>query len=334
MTSSTTLTIDQKSDDDEALRECVGRIVPNMPGGPSAVAEVRREQMDHGGSYDVFIVTAVLDDGSERRFFMKDLGVCRFDKTAVEEKREREAITYAKILADADLGTPAYYGTVRQKGRFWLFLELVEGRRLEEGRVEDWVALAAWVGHAHGFSAQHADRLMGCDFLLRQDAPFFWKAAQKAERHVGYISAALGERVTRLLGCYGRAVDVMLAQPQSALVHGALRHFNVLLAADADGRRRMCPVDWERATLGSPLFDLAYFSDILAPPDVQRVVTAYRDAASAAGAQLPGTRELKYVFNCFLLYRNLRRLWRCAYKQKESELAAIVERSERCAERV
>ena len=58
--------------------------------------------------------------GESFRFFLKDYGFSRQSKDAPEARRDRELRVYRDLLAGADLGTPAYYGSVwnEQVGRF------------------------------------------------------------------------------------------------------------------------------------------------------------------------------------------------------------------------
>lgn len=105
----------------------------------------------------------------------------------------------------------------------------------------------AEVGRPEGFNARHVDR-MGA--LVAQD---------------GQPPAAFA------------ALDAWLranvpAESGAAIIHNDFRLGNVIVDAQAPGRVRAV-LDWELATLGDPLFDLAYFLISVPQPDTQLTPT-------------------------------------------------------------
>src|SRR5262249_42417988 len=148
-----------------------------------------------------------------------------------------------------------------------------EGVPLRSCALDCWVAAAGWLGRLQGHFAGQADRLRGCDFLARHDADFFRTRAEQALRDVSQVSRPLVGRLAGVLSRYDRLVDVLAAPPRT-LVHGNYRPSNILVAP-GPGTGRVCPVDWEQAGWGSPLYDLAYLTDGFEPPELDRLLEAY-----------------------------------------------------------
>lgn len=206
--------------------------------------------------------------GRERCLLLK-----RFDdppkaKPPLVVEPEREIAAY-RLLADADLGTPACYGS----GRRWLVLEKVEGVELWQlGDRRAWEAAARWAALLHS----HFDgRRLSAPPLLRRDAPFHnhWFAQAQA---------LAGEDLNALCPSRDVALARLEALPQT-LVHGELYPSNVLIAGP-----RVAVVDWETAAIGPGVIDLAALVTGLPKDDREAIVQAYGrvDPLDLAAAQL------------------------------------------------
>src|SRR5919202_1935306 len=170
----TTLMTERVNED--ALRQCVERIVRDRRGGRLAIAAIRRDRFERSSSYACDVVTAELASGDELKVFVKGFGVSKVPHAETQQRRERELRVYRDFLAEADLGTATYYGAMQDEShaRFWLLLEFVHGMKLRRGDVDSWVAAAAWLRRMQRAFAQQAPCLQACDSLLRHDARFFW----------------------------------------------------------------------------------------------------------------------------------------------------------------
>src|SRR5262249_29567121 len=109
-----------------------------------------------------------LEDGTAVSLVLKDLSRsailegARRARPAFRYDPLREVRTYRDLLAPARLGTPAYYGSVADPaaGRYWLFLERVQGVRLNEvGDFAVWEEVARWLARLHVAFASRAERL-------------------------------------------------------------------------------------------------------------------------------------------------------------------------------
>jgi Phosphotransferase enzyme family len=294
--------------DEEALRGCLEGAFPELFARAPAVAAVSRSRSEVSASYDAYVVTVRPAAGEGLKVFLKDFGFSRLPKEGLERRRERELRVYRDLLAGADVGTARYHGSVwdRSRGRFWLLLEFVDGLPLRDCELDSWVGAAGWLGRMQGSFARHRDRLAGCDWLLRHDAGFFRSKGEMSLRAVCRTSASLAARLESALRGYDRLVAVMASQP-STLVHGSYRPENILVTRDAEPPR-VCPVDWELAAVGAPLYDLAFIADGFRPPERDRLWGAYREQAESWNISVPDREEIRYVVDCFRLHKILKSL--------------------------
>jgi phosphotransferase family enzyme len=297
-----------RQDEDVALRQCLEDVVIDRYGRREAIVAIDRRRSACSASYPSDVVTFRLTSGEEFRLFLKNFGSSQLPKDAPGQRRERELRVYRDLLAGADLGTARYHGSAwdSSQGRFWLFLEFVDGLPVRDCGLDGWVAAAGWLGRMQAAFAGRLERRAGWDFLLRHDADFFGSKAERALRAVSQTSASLVGRLGDIVSRYDRLVAVMVSQP-STLVHGSYRPENILVDCRAEPPR-VCPVDWELAAIGAPLYDLAFISDGFKPPALDRLWGAYREQAGAQNLAVPDREEMRYVVDCFRLHKVLKSL--------------------------
>ncbi len=321
--------------DEDALRQCLERAVPDLVGSPLAVTGIRRVRFNLATSYDTYLLTVELASGEQFKVFLKDFGFSVRPKDGPRQRRERELCVYRDLLTDSDLGTARYYGSVvdESRGRLWLLLEFVDGTPVGYCDLEYWPAAAEGLGRMHGAFARQGDRLRACDFLLRHDSDFFWSKTELALKDVGQIAPHLVDRLTAIVSRYAPVVATMTGQPRT-LVHGGCRPSNILVRV-ASGPSRVCILDWEEAAVGAPLFDVAYLLDGVEPPALDRCLDAYRRGASAYGLALPPPGEMKYVVDCFRLHMTVNSLSQAVLKKyKVQDVAKLLAIAERCHEKL
>jgi hypothetical protein len=316
-----------RQDDDGALRQGLEGIFDRSC--RPAIVAIDRRRSAHSTSYPSEVVNVRLRSGEEVKLFLKNFGFSQLPKEAVEQRRERELRVYRDLLVDADLGTARYCGSVwdRSEGRFWLLLEFVDGLPVRDCELDSWVLAAAWLGRMQGWFARHLDRLARCDFLLRHDAGFFRSKAEQAVQAVSQTSASLAARLGTVVSSYDRLVAVLVSQP-STLVHGSYRPENILVYGEAEPLR-ICPIDWELAAVGAPLYDLAFITDGFKPPERDRLWGAYREQAAAWNLTVPNREEMRYVVDCFRLHKILKSLGESWAKRfPAATVAKLVEMAE------
>ncbi len=181
----------------------------------------------------------------------------------------REIAAYRRVLGPAAIDAPRCHGSISDPdgGRFWLFLEHVEGELLWRiGDLGVWEAAARWLADLHGRAVP-----VGELRLLRYDAEWFRTWLPRA------AGTPAGASLGRLAGRWERVVERLGEWPGS-LVHGEFYPSNVLVQQDG-GNLRVRPVDWEMAGIGPGLLDLAALTAGGWTDDQRRrLVAAYFDA--------------------------------------------------------
>jgi Phosphotransferase enzyme family len=286
------------------LRSCLARIARDEFGSRSPVADVQRKRSQYSSFYGSDVLTVRLADGGEFPVFLKDFGSYQRVKDGMQGRREREVVAYRDLLAPAGLGTARYYGSHWDEagGRFWLFLEYVPGVPVAHNPFESWVAAAGWLGRKDAYFARQADRLEQYDVLIRHDADYFLSVADKALRTAHQVSPEFGRLMEPLVTRYPRAVEAMVISRPRTLVHGTYRPIQIVLNTDQQAPR-LCPVDWEKAGVGSCFFDLAFLADGFDPLRLAQLFGAYRSEAERGGLSVPGPEEMTYLVDCHRLHR-------------------------------
>jgi hypothetical protein len=313
----------------DLLRAFVHQIVQRRYSGMT-IHSVQRGPASHVGSYSCQVVSVHLTTGERFELFLKDLCTSQLPKDGLSDRRERERYVYDQLIAHTELGTAEYYGSVwdESNGRFWLLLEFVKGARLDRQDLNSWMAAAAWLGRMQAHFARRGD-FSHCDsYLLRHDVDFFWAKADLARRAVSLIAPELLDRFDAVLTEYQPLVDLMVSQPRT-LVHGSYRPENILVERGSEGLR-ICPVDWELAGIGAPLYDLSFITDGADPETLERLRLAYRQAAAAADLPLLSRETMDRVMACFRLHKVMKSLGDSpTWQSPETRIPKLVQRSER-----
>lgn len=214
----------------------------------------------------------------------------------------REIATYRDVLEPARISAPRFRGALEDaaRGRHWLLLDRVVGDPLwQRGERPVWERAARWLAELHTRFEGAAVDLPAC--LLRYDAPYYRRWLTRAARYVRWPEpwAREGRDFAWLAGRVLRAVAWLAAQPVT-LLHGEFYPSNVLVEPTPEGRR-VRPLDWEMAGIGSGLLDLAALtSGVWSEADARMLIRAYRSALPAA--RRPAAPELQEgLVRCRLL---------------------------------
>jgi aminoglycoside phosphotransferase (APT) family kinase protein len=295
-----------RESNDGVVRDCLERALAETLGQKSVVAFTRRP-FAYETSFAIDELRVGLDGGETLTLLVKDVGATGLSRVAAEAKPaltiepEREIAVYRTLLAGAELSTARFYGAEidRGLGRWWLFLERVEGEVLADvGEISVWRQAAAWSALL-GPALERArppdlDRL-----LLHRDADWHrrWIAAALAAigGH-GSAAGAGGGLAERLRRHSGVLVERLEALPR-AFVHGELYASNVLVRRGGEGSPRIAPVDWELAGTGPYALDLAALVSGWNTENRLVLCHAYHDALPAEVRSSLGFGELTEATN-------------------------------------
>lgn len=271
---------------DGELREALKQTFAEA--GLASPVEVRRRPSEYRTSFPLEELEISFEDGAQRRLIFKDISWERLEDDGRLAKPDflhdplREPAVYRSVLSATAIGSPRYYGSSvdHEAGRCWLFIEHVEGRELYQvGERALWEEVARQLGKMHldlaGERAVHAER----GRLLEYDARFYRRWIDRA-REFATLPGEAEEKtdaVEWIAERYDQVIDGLLDLP-TTVIHGELYASNVLVAGDP-GALRVCPVDWELASLGPGPIDLAALvSGGWSEEDREAIVSAYRSA--------------------------------------------------------
>jgi hypothetical protein len=216
-------------------------------------------------------------DGSTARALVKDFSPsaqterARHAKPAFLVDPRREIEVYRQLLGDAGLGTPRVYGASTE--RLWLAIEKVDGVELYQiGELAIWQQALRWLARMHDhFRGKRLPRR-----LISYDAEFLrsWLSRARA------ISALEG------LDAYDQAVARLASLPRT-LLHGEFYASNVLVDGD-----RVCAVDWELASNGPGVVDVAAITMGWADRDRILLAETYRTELTEPPSRAEFERDL------------------------------------------
>ncbi len=291
---------------EKILRSCIedGPRRDSIP--PGGIADLSVTPFEGTTAFPTYVVRVRWTEGGGRTLFLKTFGSSQLPKRRLGERRERELKVYRDLLDGRELGTAHYYGAMwdDERSRFWLLLEFVDASQLRSLGFDHWVRAAAWLGRMQGTLSGNPPRGSDTELLVSHDAEFFTAMAREALAAVTGTSPALGYRLAAVLEDYDRIIEVMTTQSRT-LVHGSYRSQNILVDPTGD---RVCPVDWELAAWGSPLYDLAFLCDGFRAPRLHTLWDAYLDQLAAHGGPVPVLEELPRVVECFRLHKQVKSL--------------------------
>jgi aminoglycoside phosphotransferase (APT) family kinase protein len=243
------------------------------------VLTMTRRPNDYGSSYAIEDVELTFEGGRPLSLVFKDVAASALNAAAGGAKPaglldpDREIAAYRHVLGPARLGVPDCYGAVAEPedGRYWLFLEAVDGVPLWQAtQLDAWDGAARWLADLHGRGAPARQR-----HLLDYDAV-----------HLGsWLDRALAFTPTGSLdpvvAVWQRVVDRLSSWPRT-FVHGEFYPSNVLVRRSA-GPASVVPVDWEMAGIGPGLLDLgALTSGSWSAAERDRLALVYRDSLARA----------------------------------------------------
>ncbi len=285
-----------------------------------AVQELVRHPLSSSSSFACELLTVRAADRVHELFF-KDYGRCRLPREN-DAGPAREIEVYRHLLDPERLDTARHLGSRRQpeEARTWLLLEHVRGSRLAERSFEHWLAAAGWLGRLQAYSVARGLAREAPAALVVHDARELRATAEDAVRTVAAVDLLLERTLQEALEGYEGIAEELGGEPRT-LVHGSFRPENILVDT-LRVPRRIAPVDWEHAALGSALHDVAFLSAGLDRSKTERLLAAQRASAAEHGLELPaGERawELVTFLRLHKLLRSLGRAVRWSYPHETVE---------------
>jgi hypothetical protein len=289
----------------DELKACVQAAVERH-GVSSTVTQVSSAPSEYSSWYASHIVTATFTDRPQIQLFLKDFGSYRMPKDDMASRRQRELSVYKNLLSDRELGTPRYFGCSwdDRRERYWLLLEYVDGLPVRYRDFKYWTAAAAWLARLQAFASEHLSSLADDRSLLRHDIHFFQATADGALDGIRGSGGDLAARVEPVIRDYCRALPDVAAQP-GTLVHGAYVPAQIIVQEDQSTGLRVCPVDWELAAFGSPLYDFAFLVDGFEAEELDALWDAYRTEADGLSVDVPDQKERARLLSCFRCHKVL-----------------------------
>lgn len=290
-----------RGSDDEVLHRCLERALGEAGKAPAAVVGLSRRPFAYETSFAIEALDVRLGDGSELRLLAKDVGGAGLSAAAAGVKPlflaepAREIAVYRDLLEPAGLSTPRYYGatTDEDEGRWWLFLERVEGEALTDvGELSAWRQTAAWAALLD--TAAAAAAAVPAALLVQRDRAWHerWIDAAIALGDESGPAFGAGRRLSeRLRAGHDALLDRLDALPR-AFVHGELYPSNVVVA-EAEGRgARIVPVDWELAGTGPYALDLAALVSGWGSEERLSMYRAFHESLAECRRDAPAFAEL------------------------------------------
>jgi hypothetical protein len=261
----------QLSLSDDALRALIESATSRR------VANLARDPWPYYSSAMMESIDVTWADGSRDSLLAKQSSAGQHNATSVRPEflihPLREPTCY-RIVSDLGLDTPAYFGF--DTNQHVLLIEKVDGIPLwQVGDIHVWCEAARWLARFHSRAPDIPAQSDGV--LLKYDEPFYRRWIERAEQ---FASAENRDAVHRIASVYRSIVPKLLELPVR-LIHGEFVASNILVQSTSTGHC-IRVVDWEMASLGPAMMDLA---DLTAgdwpDADKQRMIDAYAALASA-----------------------------------------------------
>ncbi|HEX2179769.1 MAG TPA: phosphotransferase, partial [Actinomycetota bacterium] len=223
----------------------------------ASIESLARAPSRYSTSFAMENLEVTLNDGSRLGLVFKDLSPealldgARRTRPGFAYLARREVDVYRRVLSPAGMGTAHPFAAEADPGagRYWLFLEKVEGVELYQVQdLEIWKAAARWLSFLH-------ERFASVEVpasVAGYDAGWYRRWMGRALEFSPEGTAAALER---LVPAHEATVEHLSALP-ATLIHGDFYASNVLTGWTGSGLR-VCPVDWERAAIGPGMLDLA-----------------------------------------------------------------------------
>jgi len=293
--------------DDGELQSTVEALLSQARGRSVCVRSLKREPSPYATVFPAEVLSMELEDGSEISLFLKRMGLEGSDHPD-KQCPEREVRVYEDLLTDQSLPVVKFYGYRWDEAarRRDVYLEYVDDWNLKYHELDHWYTAARRLAHLHAHFAAQVERLKGCEYLLKFDAPYYFNWAHRAVAAVAVQSSELAARLEPMVGNFHGVVEALVSQPET-MVHSDPSPKNVL-ADRSTQPARICFVDWEMAGVGCALLDLVHLKFGLDPDSERKMCETYCSELAGTGLLPSRPQELASLFAACEIHKTVYRL--------------------------
>lgn len=303
--------------------------------GELRVTGVLRRKEKETSSFSAERVLVTLSDGSSLPLFFKDLNPESLTSTARSvrpldlEPSRRELSMYRSVLSARDHGTLEMYAYrwEPESSCYWIFLEDGGDELLRDSTlVEEWAEAARWAARFHVTARSIAPYRF--EFLPRFNHKSYRSCIRRANEIRKVLEPAEAKVTEKGAALLHRNIDRLLDMRKS-IIHGQYFGNNILVQRDAPadggsidgpsdrasdrtadrasgGRIAVRPIDWETASVGPELFDLASLASGEWTPEEREVLrNAYIDEYERASGEEIDRAEVETDLSVISLYSAL-----------------------------
>lgn len=276
-------------------------------GSDERVTAVRRRANVFSTLFPTEVLELDLSSGRTMAVFVKRLEEAQPGHPD-KQRRDREALLYQSLLAEAGLPVAGCLGVGRdaRSGIAELYLEYLDGYDLRYHGLEQWYVAVARLAELHRHFAERPELLRSRDFLLELDGRYFEAWAERAVAEVAQLYPAPGAKLARVVERLETATTLLAARPIT-LVHNDLSPKNVV-AVPGDQSARVAFVDWELAGVGCGVLDVAHLAYGLDADAHARLCDAYWLALEGSPLAIADRRDRAELLAACELHKTLYRL--------------------------
>lgn len=177
-----------------------------------------------------------------------------------EDGRGNEVLVYRRLLSGCRFGAPDLYAHLHdeERGLYWLFLEDLDGWKLEWCETRVWPAAFRWMARMHAGRLGRERELHAANCLLDHGPRFYRALAAAARRTLRERGEARAlARFDALTGRWFEGTVTYLRSRPRTLVHGDASCHNLVVERPEDPGSPVRPLDWEWAAVGVGAWDVA-----------------------------------------------------------------------------
>jgi thiamine kinase-like enzyme len=251
----------------EELRTALCKCLSSRQTTPGAIVALDRSSSQYASTAPLEDLRVVMADGTRLDVVFKNLSPSAIPESRRQAKPTflrdplREITAYRVWSKVPRFAMAECYGAIVdvERERYWLFLEKLRAHELYTvGDFEAWKEVARWLARMHA-DGEPRRQMSPSNRWIKYDARYFRSWAPRAKRYcctsASPPSSTQISSLSDLIANYEPVVSRLAALPVT-FIHGEFYASNILISGDGLSRR-IRPIDWEMAGIGTGLIDLA-----------------------------------------------------------------------------